>query len=154
MPRAAVSHKHLSVIYPKETEAYWNIGIFFEIKWISQPSFSSSPVWVGSLPGGQWTARVLGGAWSCPGGRLQPGWALRQGGCQHCFRILWNSSPGESYETLMQVGYKTILHLAIDEDDFNATPFVEACLKVERTSSLSSPRISGAHIFILICPIT
>ena len=65
----------------------------------------------------------------------------------------------EFFETLlledpMQVGYKTILHLAIDEDDFNATPFVEACLKVKRTSSLSSPRISGAHIFILICPIT
>ena len=47
----------------------------------------------------------------------------------------------EFFETLMQVGYKIILHLAIDEDDFNATPFVEACLKVKRTSSLSSPRI-------------
>ena len=31
---------------------------------------------------------------------------------------------------LHKVGYKTILHLAIDEDDFDATPFVEACLKV------------------------
>ena len=30
----------------------------------------------------------------------------------------------------LKVGYKTILHLAIDEDDFDATPFVEACLKV------------------------
>ena len=36
----------------------------------------------------------------------------------------------ELFETLVQVGYKTILHLAIDEDDFDATPFVEACLKV------------------------
>ena len=54
------------------------------------------------------------------------------------FEILLLVNP---VETLMQVGYKTILHLAIDEDDFNATPFVEACLKVERTSSLSLPRI-------------
>ena len=31
---------------------------------------------------------------------------------------------------IIQVGYKTILHLAIDEDDFDATPYVEALLKV------------------------
>ena len=47
----------------------------------------------------------------------------------------------------MQVGYKTILHLAIDEDDFDATPFVEACLKVETTSSMS-------YIFILCTTVT
>ena len=46
-------------------------------------------------------------------------------------------SPNIENWTLVQVGYKTILHLAIDEDDFDATPFVEACLKVGRTSSLS-----------------
>ena len=54
----------------------------------------------------------------------------------------------------MQVGYKTILHLAIDEDDFDATPFVEACLKVgwdwmryaavEKTLFSSSFRQAGA----------
>ena len=50
---------------------------------------------------------------------------------------IWTSTMGrrlptvwELFETLVQVGYKTILHLAIDEDDFDATPFVEACLKV------------------------
>ena len=38
---------------------------------------------------------------------------------------------GEQRKLLhLKVGYKTILHLAIDEDDFDATPFVEACLKV------------------------
>ena len=46
----------------------------------------------------------------------------------------------------LKVGYKTILHLAIDEDDFDATPFVEACLKVCGKSKCISEGHGGAGL--------
>ena len=46
-------------------------------------------------------------------------------------QIFVSSYSVHSYNNL-KVGFKTILHLAIDEDDYDTTPYIEALLQVHK----------------------
>ena len=46
----------------------------------------------------------------------------------HCHTFAVNNE-------LSKVGFKTILHLAIDEDDYDTTPYIDALLQVQSINS-------------------
>ena len=50
-------------------------------------------------------------------------------------RYLYNCDTFDVNNDLSKVGFKTILHLAIDEDDYDTTPYIDALLQVQSINS-------------------